>query len=102
MELSKTYITSETGKHIPFKEAKNDSYSMMFSSKNTHLGIEQSRRDDLESVFYLLIYFIKGSLPWQEIQSDYKSDNEDLVKQAKLDSSLASLCNELPSIYILI
>jgi serine/threonine protein kinase len=60
--LSKRYMVSN--QHIPYKKHKLLTGTARYCSINTHLGIEQSRRDDLEAMGYILVYFIKGSLPW--------------------------------------
>ena len=65
--LAKKYL-SRSGDHIPYKDDKNLTGTARYASVNTHLGIEQGRRDDIEGLLYMLIYFAKGRLPWQNMK----------------------------------
>lgn len=67
--LSKRYVHPHTGEHILIKKHKGLIGTARFASINAHLGLEQSRRDDLQSLGYLIIYLAKGDLPWQKMKA---------------------------------
>lgn len=69
--LAKKYLLKD-GSHIPYKDTKNLTGTARFASLNTHLGIEQGRRDDIEGIANVLIYLHKGSVPWQNLRANNK------------------------------
>ncbi|ODM89883.1 Casein kinase I isoform alpha [Orchesella cincta] len=93
--LAKKFRDSRTRAHAPYKEGKNLTGTARYASRNSHLGVEQSRRDDLESIGYVLVYFLKGSLPWQGLRAGTKKQKYDRIKESKMSTSIESLCKDL-------
>lgn len=96
--LSKKYKSQSKGTHIPFKTNKNITGTARYCSINTHNGHEQARRDDLESIGYMLLYFLRGVLPWQGLKIDKNDDHYTLISQKKQSTSIEELCKGYPSI----
>jgi len=94
--LAKKYVNSVTREHIPFSNKKRMVGTVRYCSLNSLMGCEQSRRDDLESLGYCLIYMLKGSLPWQGIRRVTKEEKNLKVRDMKEKISLAELCKGLP------
>ena len=94
--LAKKYKDPKTGLHIPYRDGKNLTGTARYASTNTHLGMEQSRRDDIEALGYMLIYFLKGTLPWQGMVLKDPKRKYDKIKQLKYDIKLDVLCEGQP------
>jgi len=93
--LTRSYKEAD-GKHILYKEKKGLVGTARYASINAHLGVEQSRRDDLEAIGYTLVYFLKGELPWQNIKTEDKQEKYRLIADMKMRTSTETLCQDIP------
>lgn len=94
--LSKPYVDPLTNKHYEYRDNSRFVGTPRYASLNTHLGIRQGRRDDLEAIVYVLIYFLKSELPWQGIKAKTKSEKKEKIKNKKKRISINKLCEGLP------
>lgn len=94
--LAKRYKDPKTGIHITYKDGKSLTGTARYASINTHLGIEQARRDDIEAFAYMIIYFLKGSLPWQGLKAKSTKEKYEKIKEMKCKTSIVELCKNLP------
>lgn len=95
--LAKKYRDPKTHQHIPYRENKNLTGTARYASISAHLGSEQSRRDDLEAVGYVLMYFCRaGTLPWQGIKANTKQEKYHKIMEKKMSTPVEVLCKGYP------
>ena len=115
--LAKRFRDNRTHQHIPYRENKNLTgtaryakissnftrisfnvieHSCRYASINTHLGIEQSRRDDMEALGYIFMYFLKGMVPWQGLRAKTKAQKYEKISEKKLSTPVEELCRGTP------
>ena len=99
--LAKKYRDSRTKQHIPYCEDKSLTGKARYASTNAHLGIEQSRRDDMESLGYVLMYFNRGNLPWQSLKAATKKQKYEKISAIKMSTTVEVLCKGFPAEFVM-
>ena len=94
--LAKKYRDARSHQHIPYRENKNLTGTARYASINAHLGLEQSRRDDMEGIGYCLMYFLRGSLPWQGLKAQTKHEKYQKIMETKMSTPVEALCKGYP------
>lgn len=94
--LAKKYRDSRYGTHLEYRENKQLTGTARYASLSTHLGIEQSRRDDLESLGYVLLYLLRGGLPWQGLKAKDKNQKYSRITDKKILTPIEELIDGYP------
>jgi casein kinase I family protein HRR25 len=95
--LAKRFRDPKSSLHIPYKDGKSLTGTARYASINTHLGVEQSRRDDIESLILVVIYFLRGELPWQGLKAKNVKEKYLKIKEKKMNTKSEELCEGMPS-----
>jgi serine/threonine protein kinase len=94
--LARLYQNTTSGFHIHCRDNRSFIGTARYASVNAHIGIEQSRRDDIECFLYMMIYFFKSSLPWQGIKGNTKREKQQKIMDHKMTTPIELLCKDLP------
>uniref|UniRef100_A0A7S2JAM2 Casein kinase I n=1 Tax=Zooxanthella nutricula TaxID=1333877 RepID=A0A7S2JAM2_9DINO len=94
--LAKRYWDAQNDKHLQCREGKALTGTTRYASVNAHLGIEQSRRDDLESAGYMFMYFLRGGLPWQHLRGKNRQASLSAIAKSKMATTPEVLARNYP------
>ena len=99
--LAKKYYSVSKKSHIKFRTGKNLIGTARYCGRNAHKGYEQGRRDDIESIGYVLIYFLNGILPWQGLKAMKGEDQFEKIAEKKYNTSFEELTRNNPEEFLL-
>ena len=94
--LARKYIDPKTNMHIPFKENRAIAGTARYISINVHKGYEQGRRDDLISLCYMMLYFLKGELPWDSVKAKARDEKYKKIYDIKVQLDPDKLTTDFP------
>ena len=97
--LAKKYRSSKTLEQYPYIKKKKLTGTARYASIHALEEMEQSRRDDLESVGYVLMYFLRGNLPWQGLKIKSKEDRYKKILDKKKETTSEQLCKNFPDVF---
>src|SRR5229473_4552324 len=98
--LTQLFHNPATHEHITQAKGLDITGTVHYSSINSHLGVTQSRHDDLESLAYIIVYLVKGWLPWQGITVHPGQVHHNEVLRLKQATMAKTLCKGLPQLFI--
>lgn len=97
--LAKKYRDSKTRRHIGFRNDKKFTGTARYASLGAQDGLEQSRRDDMEAIGLILLYFLRGSLPWQGLKAETRKQKYAKILDKKKSIPISVLCDGLPPVF---
>ena len=100
--LGQKYLSLKTGKHIEFKFTGYMSGTARYASRNALRGKRLSRRDDIESFIYMVLYFLAKKLPWQGLKAKNVGEKYKKIYEYKKDFNYRSFCRNYPKEIILL
>jgi len=94
--LSKNYWDAARNTHQVQKTGLSLTGTARYASINAHEGVEQSRRDDLEAIGHMFMYFLRGALPWSGLDAQTQEEKYRKICDKKKHTPLPDLCKGFP------